>query len=245
MKGETKMKNIKFQIAVACICIILGLVIALQVKSVKTNNRLLASHFGRSGEAQAELNKAKEKNQDLYNQLLQYENDLRKYQKSTSQNSEHIDVLKKQLENAKMAAGLTDLKGTGIIITVDDSNLRIENADTNSFTVSDIDILKIVNDLKDAGAEAISINGERLVAISEIRTTGPIISINNTRHSTPLTIKAIGNSDTLAAVLNLRGGAVDVLKQWGIDVTTKKSDKVFIPGYDEDIYFNYAVPVVK
>jgi len=73
------------------------------------------------------------------------------------------------------------------------------------------DLLKLVNELNAAGAEAIAINDERIIATTEIRNAGNYIVINTNRYSAPFEIKAIGNPDTLEAALKLLGGVADDL----------------------------------
>lgn len=242
------MKNIRAQIAIAFICIILGFMISIQFKSVKRNFSLVSKQFQRADELQLELKKEQEKNENLYKQLLQYEKDLNAYQKEAAQRSDYANALLDQLKRAEILAGLTDVEGQGVIITLNDSKLKNDDSnqvDENYFIIHDEDILMVINELADAGAEAISLNDERLIATSEIRCAGATVSVNNNRHSTPFIIKAIGDPDTLEAALNLRGGVRDILGQWGIEFNVKKSNKILVPRYNGVINFKYAVPVKK
>lgn len=242
------MKNIRAQIAIAFICIILGFMISIQFKSVKRNFSLVSKQFQRADELQLELKKEQEKNENLYKQLLQYEKDLNAYQKEAAQRSDYANALLDQLKRAEILAGLTDVEGQGVIITLNDSKLKNDSSnqvDENYFIIHDEDILMVINELADAGAEAISLNDERLIATSEIRCAGATVSVNNNRHSTPFIIKAIGDPDTLEAALNLRGGVRDILGQWGIEFNVKKSNKILVPRYNGVINFKYAVPVKK
>lgn len=109
--------------------------------------------------------------------------------------------------------------------------------------VHDEDLLKIVNELRAGGAEAISINDQRIIAISEIRCVGPTININSTRYAPPYVIKAIGNPETLQAALNLKGGIVDTLKFYGIKIDIQTSNNIVVPKYSDPIRFFYAKPV--
>ena len=122
-------------------------------------------------------------------------------------------------------------------------NAMQENQD-NIYILHDSDILLVVNELKDAGAEAISINGERLTALSEIRCVGSVVSVNNVRISTPFIINAIGDSDTLESALLFRGGVVSELMNYGFEFDIKKMDSVTVPAYKGAISFKYATPTV-
>jgi uncharacterized protein YlxW (UPF0749 family) len=103
--------------------------------------------------------------------------------------------------------------------------------------------LKVVNELKAAGAEALSINGQRIISTSEIRCAGPTVSVNNVRSAPPYVIQAIGNPQTLDASLKMRGGVVETLKFWGIQVQTAIEKNLVIPGYNGTFAFDYAKPV--
>ena len=97
-----------------------------------------------------------------------------------------------------------------------------------------------LNELRAAGAEALSINGERILATSEIRCAGPTISINNTKKAAPFEIKVIGDPDTLENALKMPGGAVDQSAFYGIDVSIKKSNKLMIEKYKGANTYKYA-----
>ncbi|MDF2928026.1 MAG: hypothetical protein K0Q75_264 [Anaerospora sp.] len=88
-----------------------------------------------------------------------------------------------------------------------------------------------------------AINEQRLIASSEIRCAGPTLSVNNTRYSPPYDIRAIGDPQTLETALKMRGGVVETLQFWGIQVTLKKQEEVTIPAYKGTFRFEFASPV--
>ncbi len=242
------MKNFKAQLAIAIICILLGFMISIQLKSVKENQKLTTSYFQRADELQIELTKERDKNERINQQLLQYEKDLNAMQQAASDKSGYAKELMDQLKRTQVLAGLTDVEGKGIIVTLDDSKIKNEGEyalDNNTLLIHDQDILIILNELADAGAEALSLNDERILGTSEIRCAGATVSVNNNRYAPPFIIKAIGNPDTLEAALNLRGGVRDILLTYGFEFNVKKSDKILIPRYKGAISFKYAVPVEK
>ena len=91
-----------------------------------------------------------------------------------------------------------------------------------------------------AGAEAISVNGQRLTGISEIRCAGPTLSVNNVRSSAPFEIRAIGDKKSLENALRMRGGVAETLGVWGIQLDIKASNDVYIPPYRGSIRQSYA-----
>jgi uncharacterized protein YlxW (UPF0749 family) len=142
-------------------------------------------------------------------------------------------------ENTKLRTSLTLKQSTtersigkkdGIEIMINDSSkplLRGENP--NLSIIHDEDLLKIVNELKAAGAVAVSLNEQRLRECSAISCAGPTILVNNSRLTPPFIIKAQGNSPTLERAMLLRGGIIDSLKLYGIEVQLQQRSDIVLP----------------
>lgn len=147
-------------------------------------------------------------------------------------------------ERMKLMAGLTDVEGAGVEIVLDDSNIaKKANENPNLYIIHDEDLLRVLNELRAAGAEAISLNDQRIVAMSEVRCAGPTVSVNNVRSAPPYTIKAIGAPKTLVSALRLRGGVVETFEFWGIQVKIKTEDKVHIQALKVPRTYEYAKTV--
>ncbi|MBR2214193.1 MAG: DUF881 domain-containing protein [Selenomonadaceae bacterium] len=145
-------------------------------------------------------------------------------------------------EQLKILAGRTALIGPGVTIRLDDSNQKVKVGENpNLYVIHDDDLLKVINELRAAGAEAIAVNNERLTATSEIRCAGPTLSVNNVRSAAPFEIKAIGNRQTLEGALKMRGGVADSLKIWGIELSIDSAEEIYIPPYKGSGKFTYAV----
>ena len=124
--------------------------------------------------------------------------------------------------------GLAEVTGPGVIITVADSDIDSNSVvDATDFIIHDTDILKIVNELKNAGAEAISVNDQRVVPTTSIECGGNIITINGQKIGSPFTIKAIGLPENLAN-LNRAGGYLSYMKNASIGVDLKKSNNILV-----------------
>ena len=118
---------------------------------------------------------------------------------STSGESQLTD-LQNRLTQQQIRAGITALEGPGIVVTLDDNNAGLLGApgdDPNRYVIHYENLLYIVNDLRAAGAEGISINGQRIIASTEIRCVGNVILVNTTRLAPPFEITAIGNPSSL------------------------------------------------
>lgn len=229
------------QVAIAILLLVLGILMSMQIKSVRQSNELKNLEKARAIELAEQINKLREENISLRQQIYDYEKKIKEYQDSASSISKTTELLKEELDKVKILAGLTDVEGPGIIITLDDSKIPAQpNVDPNSFLLHDSDILQVINELRAAGAEAIAINDQRVVSTTEIRCAGPTISINNTRYSAPYIIKAIGDPKILKNSLEMRGGIIDLLKEFSIEVKIEEASKVVIPRYTGSLKFNFA-----
>jgi len=228
------------QMAIGIVCVLLGFMLAVQVKTQQD----LLSDLSRVRTAElTSYVKSLEKERDN----LQAETaELRVKVAGMIEGTSLISTLQSDLEIVRGFAGMTEVRGPGVTLVMDDSKkLSKPGQDPNAFIIHDDDVLKLINELLASGAEAISINSQRYVATTEVRCVGPTISINNTRTAPPIVIHAIGNPETLEAGLKMRGGIVESLSFWGINVNIKVEQEVYIPAYKGGFRFEYAKPVSK
>ena len=235
------MKNKDFVMTITVICFILGLIFTMQIKTVKKNTE--TTTLSRTSELQAQYSELKKEYDNLAETLAEKEKQIQDYRNAQTED-ETKELLKQDLTNALKNAGLTDVRGQGVVITMNDSIENLgENVDLNTYLVHDEDILNVVNELKATGAEAIAVNDQRIVAMSEIRCAGTTILVNGKRLSPPYVIKAIGDSASLESGVTMRGGYVDILKGWGIRIDIKKENDVFIPKYSTPVSNKYMTTV--
>jgi uncharacterized protein YlxW (UPF0749 family) len=98
-----------------------------------------------------------------------------------------------------------------------------------------------MNDLKNAGAEAISINGHRMVDTSEIYCSGPFLRVNGIKIASPFSIYAIGNKDVLYNYMMSNENYLKVMMTRKIVAVVTKSDSIKVPAYSGD----YKVEFMK
>jgi uncharacterized protein YlxW (UPF0749 family) len=99
--------------------------------------------------------------------------------------------------------------------------------------------------MKDAGAEAISINGQRMIVTTEISLAGDNVNINTVPTAPPYIIKAIGNPDTIESTLTIRFGIIEQMKSYGLRINIEKKKEIEIPRYSGIIKYRYAEPVAE
>ena len=222
-------------------CFLLTFGIAVQIKTVNRTGTTVSTN-SKENELRDAVLKAKEKYDNLYEEVEKMENLLEKERTNSTQNNTELTQLENTIKEGNKISGLSEVTGDGIIIKLNDSQ-SINNwfMDPNELIVHDIDLIKIVNELKSVGAEAISINGQRIITTSAIECDGNVVMINGEKIGAPFEIKAIGFPETLVNI-NIYGGYVYHLREDRfLEVTVTKSDKekITIPKYSGVIKYEY------
>lgn len=220
-------KNAVKSLSFIIVCILLGILVSLQLKSINETQNIQLSNSKRLNEVQDELIAQQRINRDLsdrYEKLNEY---VKTIDNQTVAADDTLKRIMEEKKNAEIFAGLTEVSGSGVTITL--------LAGTDSI-IRDSDVRSVVNELKAAGAQAISVNEERMVAISEIREAGNYIVINGKQfpRSGQFIIKAIAKADDLERAITMVNGVADKLLLYSIDCKIVKSEKVTIPRLRED-----------
>lgn len=238
------MNNKKIALLLGVVCFVLVIAICVQINTVN-NSYTGVAKTKTENELRDSVLKMKEKYDEAYALVDENEKiieNLRKQALTSDENSEEINT---NLEQYNMYLGNTEVKGTGITITVSDAEPSSINGDVYLSIVHDADLLELVNALKNAGAEAISINGERITNATAITCIGNVIKINGEKIGAPYEIKAIGLTSKLYGSLTMPGGYVSLLKRDGVQVDIEQYEKetIIIPKYDGVYKFEYASQV--
>ena len=236
--------NIKISIIFGIICFALSMAIAMQINSTNKIGSEVSKNY-RLNNLRADVLKYKEKYENKFRELEQVESVLELQRKNSIENNGNLESSENEIKKANQIIGTTEVKGPGVAINLSDSKIDIGDVlDTSSLIVHDIDILAVINELKNAGAEAISINDQRLVTTTGIICGGNIIEINGKKVGAPFEIKAIGFPEQLAAV-NRPGGYLDLLEQDSIEVEFTKADEITIPKFTGVMTFDNLITVEK
>jgi len=148
---------------------------------------------------------------------------------------------KKELARIKRMSGMVPLSGPGAEVLIKSSPGQDEKNNSPMLkNITDEHLLKVVNELNSAGAEAVAINGQRILTVSEIRLAGNHINVNATPVSPPYHIAAIVNGAELKSRLEIKGGIVEFLNEPGVSVEIQIKEKVEIPAYTGALDFEYA-----
>ena len=233
MKGNIKKGKITMTITIGIACFALALVMSMQFKIVNETD-ITSIEDMREAELRTELANWKSKYQETNQKYEEVAQKVDEYKENKQSNQETKKLVDEELAQVNMNLGTTTVQGEGIEITLRDT----EDEDIRKITSDDL--LLIVNSLKNAGAEAISINEERIVNMSDIvDINGTFIKVNGQRISEPYIVKAIGNQSYLESALIGNGGPVDEMKKLEQDVSVEKSNKIKIEKYNKDIKMKY------
>ncbi len=225
--------KITMAIAVCIACFALVFVMSMQFKIVNQTD-ITAIENMRETELRTELANWKAKYQETETKYEEIEAKIEEYQKTKQSNEETGKIVEEELEQINMTLGKTDVEGEGIEITLRET----ENEEISKISANDL--LVIVNSLKLAGAEAISINDERIINMSDIVTINDtFIKVNGQRILAPYVIKTIGNQTYLESALLGNGGYLDELEKIGHNVSIQKINKIKINPYKDEIKIKY------
>jgi uncharacterized protein YlxW (UPF0749 family) len=222
------------QAPIAVAALVLGLMLALQLRTHRAVDNI---DMARSQELATILRMTEKERNALREEVA----DLRNKLAAALEGNKALSTIQGELDKARLLAGLVAVSGPGISLVLDDSKLvKQKGDDPNVFLLHDDDILKVVNEIAAAGAEAMAINGQRVIATTEIRCAGPTISVNNTRVAPPIQILAIGDPVIMESSLKMRGGVLETLSVWGIEARLRREAEVTIPAYKGVLQFRNA-----
>ena len=240
MRMNEKKRRSKGELAVVVVCAIVGFLLAAQLRGVKLTGAADAATASRLETLQNLYNELMDQKDGLADQVEQLQSELALYRDQAASGDEGSEALRAELDKLEITAGLTDVEGPVVTVILEDSSSTNVTGDEADYLIHDNDLLSVINELRSAGAEAISLNGERLLATSEVRCTGAVVTVNGRRYAAPYVIFAIGDPDTLYNAVTMRNGVVDVLSQWGITVKVTPSDLLLIPKYNGTVEYQYA-----
>lgn len=237
------MKKNWIPLILGTMCFILTLLIAVQYNTVKNANKIAGTDT--NSELKTEVLIWKEKYEEMYEVLQRAEKILDSKREEATNKSNTSSSVQKELKTLNSLIGTIDVKGKGIVITVaDNSNVTTETVGTfdniSNYLIHDKDLLMLVNELKNAGAEAISINNERIINTTSITCDGNVILINGNKISSPFEIKAIGSQEALVGAIKRPGGYLEQqLEGYGLVKKVEKQDNITIYKYSGIINYTF------
>lgn len=234
------MKRIHLMIVFGIMSMILTYGIATQIRTVN-NNGTTVNLTAEQSELKSKILKISEKYNNLNDEIEILEKKLEKERQNSTKNNSTLTNLEESIKEKNTLLGLTEVTGTGIKIVLNDSNISTNNywGNISDLLVHDGDLIHVVNELFNADAEAISINGQRVVSTTAIECDGNVIKVNGFKIGAPFEILAIGYPEYLAGISRV-GGYLERLESRGILVSLSKQNTITVPKYTGTFKFNYA-----
>lgn len=235
------MKKLKFRadittvtVVVFIVCIVLVSVMLMQFRTVEQTD-ITEIETMRESELRALLSDWKTRYEDVAKQLEDTNKRIEEYNKTIEDNEAAADLIDDELTESNILVGKTDVYGEGVEVTLSDGDYSDVNASH---------LIDLVNELRYAGAEAISINGIRILAMTDIVEMDSYILISLQRVQGPYVVKAIGDKDYMSTILQLKGsGFVDITSDINVSLAIK--NKVEIPKYNGELEIEYMQEVVS
>lgn len=217
-------------ITISAMALILVCVMFMQFKVVSQTD-IAQIESMREDELEKAVTEWKEKYDEAYEKLVDTNNKIIEYEEKMQSNAETKKLINSELAEAKRNFGLTDVEGEGIIVTL---------TDTEDMAYDSDDLLELVNELRNAGAQAISINDKRIVNMSDIVTISTrYIRVNSENISSPYTIKAIGDKTYLKSALTIKNGYYDLKNKNDYNIKIEEKNNIKINKYSKNVVLRF------
>lgn len=236
---------------ITLLSIVMGGLLALSLKTQDhiRNDQMPSMRPNLVASAYAEMRK---ENLDLRKQVTQQRKQIQKYQDAMTEEGSQTRVLAEDLRKLNVLAGLTPVTGPGVIVILRDSKKPPQKpksmpddlwqSGTAEYLIHDSNIRDVINELKNAGAEAISVNDQRVINTTSVRCVGNNVHVNAVPTAgSPVIIKAIGNADLIQSGLLMRGGIKDQFVDPEM-IVVDKADSLTLPAYSGATPLQYAKP---
>lgn len=214
-----------------CLPGVMGLLLGvLLVVQLQTQRALARTATLTGPEPVVVLSTLVEANVRLRQERAALDSQVAEYERTSGQ--ERLTTLVEELNRLRIVNGLAEVTGPGVEVHVEGS-------------LSPLEMQDLVNELRNAGAEAIALNGQRLVASSVVASTEDALVMDGQQLSPPFTFQAIGNSRDMETALTRQGGLIMLLAQTheGKTPTVTRRVRMVVPMYTRPLQFQYAEPI--
>ncbi|MBM3460595.1 MAG: DUF881 domain-containing protein [Armatimonadetes bacterium] len=234
--------KLRWQMPILLASVVLGVLITMQFRYVRNNPQPNINQDLSRMVKYLEVEKSR-----LIADLDEEREKKRQYEAAMGEKGDTLKLLKDEIDKVRMQAGLVPVKGPGVEVRLEDSAKKPgAEDDPYFFIIHDVDIQAFVNELWAAGAEAISVNDQRVVASTSVRCVGPTVLVNSVRLTPPYIIRAVGAPPTLETALKMPGGVMASLEasiQKGVRIDIQRKTEQILPEYKGSGVFRYAQPV--
>ncbi len=244
-RGAARPRRVRAQWALS---ITAGLAVVGFVGAAQWNSSVIRQQFTTSAQQvlARQVTELESEQKALRDQQAAADAQIQQIQGPATGSQTALKELNARLGTARLQAGLVRVKGPGAVIEIADSQRALPpNGNPSNFIVLVDDLRDIVTALWASGAEAISINGERLVSISSIYGVGSSVLVNTSFLSPPFRIEAIGSGGLLDRFLanpGYLGRVAQRISSYGLEFATRTDPALDVPAFVGNTRFRWAVP---
>ena len=201
-------------ITLGIMCFLLTIAICVQLKTMSSANSTVSQTLS-DNELRDEVLRMKERYDNAYADLENAQKELEKVRQEATQDNGTAEAKEQELKENNMLLGNTDVTGEGVEVFLEDATTTDNNLNASLQIIHFDDLQWVINELRNAGAEAIEVNGQRIINTTAITCEGNIIKVNGEKIGSPFTIKAIGSQNLLYGALERAGSWPSYLGGWG------------------------------
>jgi uncharacterized protein YlxW (UPF0749 family) len=219
----------------------IGFVVVTQVRQEWLIKRTLRIPSTRLDELAFVLREQERTRAALEAQVAELRGRVQDYERAAAEGRSAAARLNRQLQEMRVLAGLTPLEGPGVVVELNDSTRPPRpGEDPNKTILHYTDIYGVVAELWAAGAEAVAINGERVVSSTGLNCVGTTILCNTKRMAPPYVITAVGDAAKMMAYLRRPGGSLELLSSFDFPVKLSARARVLVPAYRGTFRFDHT-----
>ena len=235
MKNPKKINRTSFSksIIFSLVFLVLGFIMAYSYslsKEEEAAKNFNGNAFSEEEERfRGELIEQQERNKSLRGELQEKQAAVQEYEESFSDGENRFADYTEEAEALRRYIGILPVKGDGLKVTLQDGDYEPDSVNPNDYIVHESHVFQVINELYISGAQAISINGQRIHGNSYIVCNGPVITVDGVQYPAPFTIEAIGEPEVLESSMELSGGVMDQLVNDNIIVTLDAGQRISMP----------------
>ncbi|PID02711.1 MULTISPECIES: DUF881 domain-containing protein [unclassified Sporosarcina] len=227
------------QLVLSIVFLVLGFMLAFSYRTIGSKQQMLdleqTNLFQQEEQYRADLIEQQERNKELTNELLEKQKKVHSFEQDFSDKEKNHAVLVEKARDLRLLLGDIPSKGAGIKVTLEDADYDPSIQNPNDYIVHESHVLRVINELKIAGAQGMTINGQRINSNSYIKCTGPVIMVDGRTFPAPFIIEAVGDPKVLSPALHLKGSVIDGLLRDNIVVTLEEMKEVQLPAIRDEV----------
>lgn len=227
----------KRPILFSIVFLVIGFIIAFSYRTIgktATEEQMQSNTLAAEEAYREDLIRQQERNRELFEEINGKQEQISGYEQSfLNEEEEHADLVE-EARDLRLLIGDVPAQGQGLRVTLEDAEYDPVEQNPNDYIVHESHVFNVINELKIAGAQGISINGQRITHNSYIKCTGPVITIDGNTYPAPFVVEAVGNMDHLHEALYLKGGVIDHLLLDNIVVNTEQVKSLKLSAVSEE-----------